>query len=72
MTQELMRASERAREIRQPADTQLSVPKAQREPDLLKDYVPTMTAFVNASLSVWSGALAGKSNAIHWSRATPG
>jgi len=62
LVQELTRATEKAHEFRQRADTQLSLPKMQREPDLLKGYVPTMTAFINASLKVWSAALLATSN----------
>jgi methyl-accepting chemotaxis protein len=57
LAQELTAAIEKARALRQRADSQLALAKPQRDPELLKDYVPGMTALINASLKVWTAAL---------------
>jgi methyl-accepting chemotaxis protein len=62
LEQELKAAIEKANDFRQRADKALGVAKAQREDDVLKGYVPTMTGMVNAALKIWAGALDTVSN----------
>jgi methyl-accepting chemotaxis protein len=53
MLRELRAAIERADAMRRHADAALRLPRDQRDPALLRDFVPTLTASVNAALSVW-------------------
>lgn len=50
------KASERSAAIRKAADAALPKPKAEREPALLKDYIPAMTALVDATQALWTAA----------------
>lgn len=53
LLRELRTALERADAIRRAADEALRLPRDRRDPALLRDYVPTITASVNAALAVW-------------------
>ena len=53
----LAKAREAADAARRQADAALRLPKAQRNPDLLKNFIPVVTASVAASLDVWLAAL---------------
>jgi methyl-accepting chemotaxis protein len=57
LTADLKLSEDRADAFRRQADQQVGLPREQRQADLMKNYVPAMTAFVNASLQVWSAAL---------------
>ena len=50
-------ARKNANEFRKRADKMLALPKVGRDQDLLNNYLPTMTAWVNAALKVWVGTL---------------
>jgi methyl-accepting chemotaxis protein len=54
---ELKRTLAAADAARRDADGALRVPREQRSEALRKDYIPTITASVNAALNVWFGAL---------------
>jgi methyl-accepting chemotaxis protein len=54
---ELKRTLAAADAARREADQALRVPREQRSEALRKDYIPTITASVNAALNVWFGAL---------------
>jgi methyl-accepting chemotaxis protein len=54
---ETQNAQKKANEVRERADKMLAVPKARRDQDLLNNYLPTMTAWVNAALKVWVSTL---------------
>ena len=54
---EVQKAHEKANEFRKRADEMLALPKARRDRELLNDYIPTMTAWVNAALKVWVNTL---------------
>lgn len=47
------KAHQNAGDLRARADTMLAVGKAQRDPDLLKLFIPGMTELVDASLRLW-------------------
>jgi HAMP domain-containing protein len=50
---ELRAALDRANEMRRRADDALRLPRDRRDEALRREYVPTITASVNAALSVW-------------------
>ncbi|MDO9710849.1 methyl-accepting chemotaxis protein [Paracraurococcus lichenis] len=54
---ELDTALVRAEEMRRRADAALPQPREARDPALLKDYLPTITASVNAALRLWYAAV---------------
>jgi methyl-accepting chemotaxis protein len=57
LLQELTGALQRANAARAQADAAIKMPLAQRDENLRKTFVPTITASVNAALKVWFAAL---------------
>jgi methyl-accepting chemotaxis protein len=49
----LEKAQRNADTARRQADAMLALAKAERDPSLLANYIPVMTAWVNATLAVW-------------------
>jgi methyl-accepting chemotaxis protein len=57
LMQELTAALDKANDYRKQADAALRLPRNQRDENLVKTFIPTITASVNASLNVWFSAL---------------
>jgi methyl-accepting chemotaxis protein len=57
LMQELNVALEKANDYRKQADAALKLPRDQRNENLVKTFIPTITASVNAALNVWFSAL---------------
>jgi methyl-accepting chemotaxis protein len=57
LMQELNSAIEKANDYRKQADAALKLPRDQRNENLVKTFIPTITTSVNASLNVWFSAL---------------
>ena len=49
-------AIDQANDFRRRADTALKLPRSSRDEALVRDYIPTVTASVNAALAVWFAA----------------
>ncbi|WP_203073153.1 methyl-accepting chemotaxis protein [Falsiroseomonas ponticola] len=56
LLRDLRAALQRADEMRQRADAALRLPRGQRDEALRRDYIPAITASVNAALRVWFAA----------------
>jgi methyl-accepting chemotaxis protein len=56
LLRDLRAALERANAMRRQADEALRLPRERRDAALLRDYIPTITASVNAALAVWFAA----------------
>ncbi|MBP0464325.1 methyl-accepting chemotaxis protein [Roseomonas sp. PWR1] len=56
LLRDLQAAQARADDARRRADAAIRLPRAERDAALLADYVPTITASVNAALGVWFAA----------------
>jgi len=57
LTAALDAALSNADRLRAGADTALTLPRGQRDPGVLKDFIPGMTGWVNAALKLWYSAL---------------
>jgi methyl-accepting chemotaxis protein len=57
LTQELTVTLEKANTYRKQADAALKLPRDQRDENLVKTFIPTITASVNASLNIWFSAI---------------
>ena len=57
LIQELTVTLEKANTYRKQADAALKLPRDQRDENLVKTFIPTITASVNASLNIWFSAI---------------
>ncbi len=53
----IQNARSNANEFRARADLMLTLPKAQRDPDVLNNYFPIMTAWADTAIKIWVGTL---------------